>query len=435
MKKMIFFLSLLSFNYSFASFPETFGASATTSGVGNQFNNNYQDPANNFTLPSSMAFAKRPSVSVTSFVMLPDFHKISNVQVRNLVNSDENLSGTIDVHNDPLILNSYHAVVPILKEDGAKLGISVFSPVKFLQESNTGDPFATEYVMYRGRLNRTTLNANLAVPFKNDWAFSFGFYSGLQVAAETDFTARYNGSNKTSSGKMKAKATPSISPIVSVMKKDEDSTYSFTYIHSMKNKLKAQVTGSTKDATLNLPYDLELNSMMFYDPNIFRLGWTKTFSNTTLLTTIEYQLWNRFQTSVMTIKQNSGFLVGSANYEKVNTRNILIPKLGIEHKFGNITPQLGVLYRPTPLKGDFSGPGNSVDTDSMVYSGGMKYQFQVMGFQTYVAGSLQLHQLKDKNVAKSSGMEDGNPGNKIGSPGYKIGGRIYVAGLSLGLDF
>lgn len=434
MNLVFIFLFCLSLN-SYASFPEMFGASATTAGVGNQFNNDFSDPANNFTLPASLVFARRPSVSVTSFVELPAFNHISNVQVRNNVNSDENLNGDIDVHNDPLIFNAYHVVLPIMKEDGLKLGVSIFSPAKYLQESNTGDPFATEYVMYRGRLNRTTTYFNLAIPIKDDMGFSVGFYSGFQVAAETDITARYNGSNKMSAGKMKAKATPSISPIVSFIKKFEDSTISLSYIHSMKNKLKAQATGSTKDATLNLPYDLEMNSMMFYDPNIIRLGWTKVFSNTTLLTTIEYQMWNRYKTSVLELKQNSGFLVSSGNYEKVNTRNILVPKIGLEHKLGDFTPQLGFGYRPTPIKGDFSGPGNSVDTDSIFYSGGLKYQFQILGYQSHLAGSLQVHQLKDKNVVKSSGMEDGNPGNKIGSPGYKIGGTIYVAGITLGVDF
>lgn len=429
-----FFIFLISFN-SFASFPEFFGASATTSGVANQFNNDFSDPANNFTLPSSLVFARRPSVSVTSFVMLPQFNHINNVQVRNTVNSEENLNGTVDVHNDPLIFNAYHILLPIMKEDGLKLGVSIFSPAKFLQESNTGDPFGPEYVMYRGRLNRTTTFFNLAMPIKDDMGLSIGFYSGLQVAAETDITARYNGSNKMSAGRMKAKATPSISPIISFIKKFEESTLSFSYIHSMKNKLKAQATGSTKDATLNLPYDLEMNSMMFYDPNIFRLGWTKMFGDTTLLTTLEYQLWSRYETSVLTLKQNSGFLVSSGNYEKVQTRNIFVPKIGLEHKMGSLTPQIGFSYRQTPLKGDFSGPGNSVDTDSFVYTGGLKYLFKVFGYDSHLAGSLQVHQLKDKNVVKSSGMEDGNPGNKIGSPGYKVGGTIYVTGLTLGVDF
>ncbi len=435
--KRLFYLALFIVTPVYASFPEMFGASATTSGIGNQFNDNESDPSNNYYNPALLGFSKRPTFQANTNYNKTKFSHINNVTTKNTITSETNETGNIDTDYPATFNNSYHISLPILREDGNKFAISIFSPATYFQEMSSGDAFQTEYVMYRARNERTTLHFNFIVPLENGWSYSLGAYSGMQIAGETEIVARYNNTaGKTSNAKMKAKAKPSLSPILSFAKRHNLGTLIVTYQHQMKNKMQIHSIGATRDAVINLPYDFTMDSMVYFDPATLRLGESWIIPKGKVFTTIEYQHWKGYKPSSISIQQNGGFIVSSGNYEDVRTRDIIVPKLGYEFAVNDqMKASMGLAYRPTPLKGNFSESGNSVDTDAYIYAIGMDYSLQVLKKKANLALSLQLYDLEDKRVTKSPNMENGAGGNKIGAPGYDIGGTITNVAMGLGVEF
>jgi long-subunit fatty acid transport protein len=422
---------------SYANFPEMFGASSSTSGLANQFNDNENDPSNNYYAPALLSSSKRPELQLSANYNQSYFKEIQNVTVRNSVNSESsNEIGNVDTSYPALLSNSLHLSLPILGETGNKFAVSVFAPGKNLQEMSSGDAFLPEYVMYRSRNSRTTVHFNFIVPLDEGWSYSIGAFSGLQISGETEIAARYNGSGKNSTAKMKAVAKPSLSPIISIAKRHSLGTLILTYQHQMKNKMQIHAVGSTRDPALNFPYDFTMSSLLYFDPSTLRLGESWKIKNGKFFTTLEYQYWKSYSPSTISIEQNGGFIVGTGNYGTTQMRNIIIPKVGYEFNVhDHLIAQMGLAYRQTPIKGDFSGAGNAIDTDSLIYSLGLLSKMNVLTKMVELSGSLQVHELQNKSVQKSSGNEDGNAGNKIGSPGYDIGGSIINLALGMKVEF
>jgi hypothetical protein len=181
MKNSLLLILLLTCK-SYASFPEMFAPSASTLGLVGQMNDRGDDPANNYYAPSLLSFSKRPQISLNASYNQVDFESIQNIQTKNMLTSEENRIGDIDTDYDASTMGAYHFLLPILKEEGSKLAISVYAPLDSFQESSTGDPYLPEYVMYRSRQKRTNIYVNwISEKFNQDWAYSLGFFSVMQI--------------------------------------------------------------------------------------------------------------------------------------------------------------------------------------------------------------------------------------------------------------
>jgi long-subunit fatty acid transport protein len=96
---------------------------------------------------------------------------------------------------------------------------------------------------------------------------------------------------------------------------------------------------------------------------------------------------------------------------------------------------LGFNYHQSPLKGDFSGSGNSLDTNALIYTAGIQYRMVIWSKDVHLGTSFEYHQLESKQVVKTSTEENGNAGSKIGSPGYTIGGKVLAGSFGVKFNF
>ena len=147
-------------------------------------------------------------------------------------------------------------------------------------------------------------------------------------------------------------------------------------------------------------------------------------------------MWSGYKSPVVTVTKNSGVVISSSNYEAISTRDTINPKIGFKD---NLTDRwsyaLGMAYRPTPLKGDFSGSGNSIDTDALIFTSGIQYRIVIWSKDVHLGTSFEYHQLQTKNVTKTPNEESGSAGSKIGAPGYSIGGNVLAGSLGLKFNF
>ncbi len=416
-----------------ANFAEFFGADAKSSALANQYTGDHQDASNNYYLPAALSYSKDVLLNISSYYVDPNFQSIDNITTVNSVTHDGPTSVSTDYESSKIY--AVHFSLPIQKRDGAKFAVSFFAPMKSVLESDSGDTFTPNYVMYQSRYQRTIFYANLAYPLTPSWAFSIGAYSGFQVVGDTYLMSGADGGPK-SHGQMQVRVKPSLAAQFSVLKKGPTADYYLAFQQEMKSKLTAHVHGEAAPP-ISLLYNFDVYSLLYYDPMLIRLGYNKKFANWKIITSLEYQFWENYESAVLRVERSNGMgiVTSGGNYEQIKAQNILIPKIALEHALNdhfNIAG--GFAFRPTPIKGDFSSSGNSIDSDTFIYSLGAGYHFSLFGKKARLSSSIQHHHLKEQKVVKSSGMEDGSSGNKIGYPGYTIGGSITSFSLGINLQ-
>jgi hypothetical protein len=423
-----------------ASFPEFFGASFTTSAIGNQANLDINDPSNNYYAPSVLAFSKRVNALLQATLTKTQFKKISNIIVSNTSTaSGTPTSGNVSNAYPNFTGSSLHLALPIGYEDHGTLGtlgLSLFMPVGKLIETNSGNPFLPEYVLYHSRFQRTSGYANFAHAFQDQFAISLGAIVGFQASADIQTDLTLNGSTSYgSSASARTNVSPSIGLIVSATKKINENKIYFTYQQEMKSNLHAQAAGEITSPAPML-FSSSIDSMIFYDPHTFRVGGNYIFSAYQIFLSCEYQLWSGYKTPLIIITKEAGVMQSSRNYESLQTQNTLNPRLGLKT---NLTDRwsysLGFNYHQTPLKGDFAGNGNSVDTDAFIYTGGIQYRMVIWSKDVHLGTSFEYYNLRTKEVIKTANEENGSIGNKIGSPGYTLGGSVLAGSFGVKFNF
>lgn len=438
-KFLIIFFSLFSLNI-FASFPETFGASYSTSMIGNQSNLDPNDPSNNYYAPALLAFTQRVNVLMQATSSATHFDPIKNVAITNSTNSTSGTTyGSVNTDYPKYYGAGLHFGLPIgYPEKGTigTLGLSVNLPIGSIIETNSGNPFLPEYVMYRSRYQRTSIYLNFAHKSSEEFAWSLGGILGFQASADVSTNLSLNGNTYGSWAQAKTKINPSIGAIASVAYKfTPDMTGYFAFQQEMKSNLDAHATGEITNPSTGL-FDANIKSVIFYDPYTFRLGSNFKISSLELFGGLEYQMWTNYQPPTIKIVKNGGVVAASDSHEHLQTKDTINPRIGARYHFTDrISLGAGLMYRQTPLEGEFSGSGNSIDTNAYIISTGFNYRMVVWSKDVTIGGSLEYHQLENRHVTKTSGQENGNAGVKLGAPGYDIGGYILSSALGIKFNF
>ena len=436
MKKILVFLSFVITSSGFASYPEMFGASFSTTMIGNQSTLDQNDPSNNYYTPAVLGFSNKVNILIQATSTETSFKKISNITVANNTNSSTaSTLGNVDNIYPKFYGAGLHFALPIGYQHIGTLGVSVFLPIGNLMETNSGNPFLPEYVMYHSRYQRTSIYFNFARKWSDDLAWSIGTIVGFQASADIKTNLSLNGATYGSWGQARSKVTPALGLITSVVKKLEHSKIYFTYQQEMKSNLHATVYGEINDP-VHFVFESGVDSMIFYDPHMFRIGSSYDFGSTEIFGSIDYQMWSGYKPPTIFLAKTGGVIVSSSNFERINIRDTINPKIGFKYDLTERwSTGAGLGYRMTPLNGDFSGSGNSIDSNTYIISTGLQYRIVIWSKDVNLGTALEYQQLETKHVSKLTGQENGQTGEKIGSGGYDIDGQILAASFGIKFNF
>lgn len=430
----IAFVLLILFPKADASYPEFFGASYSTSTIGNQSTLDPNDPSNNYYSPAILGFSDKVNILMQATASTTSFTRITNIILTNNTNSSSTpTTGNVENKYKSFYGSGLHFALPIGNQHLGTLGISIFLPVGNLMETHSGNPFLPEYVMFRSRYRRTSIYLNFARQWSDTWAWSLGTMMGFQATADVKTNLSLNGAAYGSWGQTRTKISPSLGLIASIVKKFDHSKIYFTYQQEMKSNLHAALAGEINNPSLTL-FESGIDSMIFYDPHTFRLGSSYDLKMIELFAGVEYLLWTGYKPPTIYMTKMGGVIVPSSNFERIKVRNTINPRIGAKlHLTDRWTTGAGLAYRMTPFKGDFSGSGNSIDSNTYILSTGLQYRIVIWSKDVSLGTSLEYHELEKKHVTKSTGQEDGTAGPKIGAGGYDISGHVLA--LSLGIKF
>ena len=404
-KTILFILTLIYSTLTFASYPEMFGSSYSTTAVGNQSNLDANDPSNNYYVPAVLGFSDKVNVLMQATATNTFFKKISNITITNNTNSNSAATtGEANTSYPGFYGGSLHFALPIGYQHLGTLGLSVYTPIGNLMETNSGNPFLPEYVMYHSRYRRTSVYLNFARKWSDDLSWSLGSILGFQASAEAKTNLSLNGAAYCSWAQARSKISPALGLITSVVKKfDHLQTY-FSYQQEMKSNLHVAVAGEITNPNLPI-FEAGIDTMIFYDPHTFRLGAGYNFGDdnggTEVFGSVDYQIWSNYKTPTIFITKTGGAIVSSNNYEHVKIRDTINPKLGIKipltHRWST---GLGLAYRMTPLSGDFSGSGNSIDSNTYIATAGLQYRIVIWSKDVNLGTSVEYQKLEKKHVVK-----------------------------------
>ena len=436
MRNILFLLVIISFQAK-ASYPELFGSSFSTSSIGNQANLDANDPSNNYYAPSVLGFSDKFNVLLQATSTAVHFKSISGITITNNTNSNGTVTtGKARIDYPKFYGTALHAAVPVGGHQHlGTLAFSFFLPIGDLVRSNSGDAFLPEYVMFQSRHQRTSAFVNFAKKWSDDFAFSLGAIMGFQATADVKTNMSLNGANYGSWASGQTKVSPSMGVVVSATKRFQNMSVFFTYQQEMKSNLKTIIHGEITNPSLAL-FDATMGAMIFYDPHTYRLGSQFSVGDFEFYSGVEYQMWTNYKTPLMNVVKNGGVIVPSSNFEKIVTKDTINPRLGLKYNVTNRwSTLLGAQYRMSPIQGDFSDSGNSIDSDTLVGTGGLQYRMVIWSKNVHLGAALQYHHLMDKRVTKSANQENGAAGPKIGAPGYDVGGYILAGSFGVKFNF
>lgn len=419
-----------------ASYPEFFGASYSTTTIGNQANLDPNDPSNNYYVPAALGFSDKVNILMQATNTVTKFKRMTNITVTNSTNSGSApTTGNVENKYPNFYGGALHFALPIGYQHLGTLGVSVFMPIGNLMETNSGNPFLPEYVMYHSRYQRTSMYANFSRKWSDDLSWSLGTIVGFQASAEVKTNLSLNGAAYGSWAQARSKIAPSLGVVASVLKKNENSKFYLTYQQEMKSNLRAAVAGEITNPSLPL-FEAGFDSVIFYDPHTFRIGSSYEFGSAELFGSVEYQMWTGYKPPTIYISKTGGAVVSSSNYEKLKIKDTINPRLGLKLELTDRwSTGLGLGYRMTPLDGDFSGSGNSIDSNTYILSTGVQYRIVIWSKDVNLGTSLEYQQLEKKHVEKTTGQENGTAGPKIGAGGYDIDGYILAAAFGIKFNF
>ena len=436
MQFFVILFSLLFTIKSYGSFLEDFGASAQALGLGGQSNLLKTNPADNYYLPASLAHNRDILIEASSFINLYNIEPISNIVVENSINTESGDEKIGDVPNDfsNLIVNSLHLSLPIQKINGS-INISVLSPFPYAAQFDSGDPYLPEYSFLKSRPRRPQGMFNFSYAINPSFAFSIGAHVAAKAESNIFTKAAVNNEGETTLytyASANGEVSPKLAPILSVSYRKESYQFGISYQGELESSLKVDLTAD--EISTGIIFDSIIESILYYDPQTLRTQGSFAINDRfSLHASVNYYLWKEYQTPKINITQLA-VMTGTFNYETLELKNTISPKLALTYKlFDNLDLNLGLSYEQSPLESDFSGNGNTIDSDSYTISFSPSSSFLLLGLNLDASFGISHKVMKNQDVSKTSGQENGRPGRKIGAPGYKIGGNITTVSFGLGV--
>jgi hypothetical protein len=227
---------------------------------------------------------------------------------------------------------------------------------------------------------------------------------------------------------LKVDVKPAFAPSFSMRYKTQDkkSEYSLSIIGERNAKLAFSANNSINVFVSPIPLNIDGTSSLYYDPLQVSLNYKKNFSSSSMFVGLEWENWEKFQSSVMLMD-----ITGTSDFEQINVdrefKNIVSPK--IAWTLGNDKSwwSIGYSYRPSPVPFGLD-EANYLDADRHIiassYNRNIESILGLIDMKAQFGIGIQVHKLKDRYIKKSES-------DSVGYPGYTISGEVLSLAVHL----
>ncbi|MGE4231887.1 MAG: OmpP1/FadL family transporter [Bacteriovoracia bacterium] len=439
-KKLCFgFLSLCLSAQTWASVGELYGYGSKPSGLANTMLSASTESTAAFYNPALLSNTPGLKASIGAAYMHHNFPSVHSVVVSN--SATASVSGDLYGDMDTDYLDYFGQIIGVSYTfSGLKnlsIGVTTSTPVTRLAYIDTGEPLAVEYFSYRSRIQRPQVYAGLGLKPLNNFMVGAGIAYATNMTATTSVYLSGSGAS-VSYQRFTTTVKPSVSPYAGLAwaPKPFATALVFRLENRAKVSIDTQATARFFGAVTELPLTINSSSSLYYDP--MQATWSNSISlgEFLFIGELDWLRYSKFEAPTLSLVDKGSItpLQQSVSVTPI-MRDIFVPKVGIEKKFGSFSARIGYYYRQSPVS-DNRGSGNLVDPAKHVGTAGVGYEFKAFGQVARVDLHGQYHKLVNQRVTKFGGNEVGTSGqSKVGSPGYDVGGTIYGGGGSLSMEF
>lgn len=394
--------------------------------------------------------------------MEPSFKPITGITTQNSFVSDAPRTGEVVDDYRPALGQALALSYRLLPDFfNLSAGAVVFLPIQQSAYIDSGEPFLPEYALYRSRLQRPQVEAGVGAELFSGLHFGIGVHTAYVLTSRADVfiqnSSNAGDANKTSTLRFSSSLKPKIVPSLSLLwippalEQRLSIAAAVRFIASSETIMNLRSAARVIGGSAGIDFVFKANSAIYYDPLTYQLAVSYAVKpQTRVFAQADYQLWSLYRSPAIQIQDPvnnpdcpaPGSCVGApiqpSKYGNLGLKNIVIPKVALEHQAGIRTYRLGYGYRPSPFKLS-DGAGNYLDPPKHMLTAGLGFMFQRF-FGNQTPWSLDFHAayhaLVTQTVTKSPGNEIGNASeSKIGAPGYEAGGRVFGGGLSVSVYF
>jgi len=409
----------------------TYGFGSTTAALAGA---NRARSYDGFTMEKNPALMSE-SGSRTSYGLLGSqsyFDGISNVVVDNTYIGGKRTVGSVDTKISDTFNFLFGSVWAIGKSThNYRLGAAFSIPVDKFAEGTTKDTYEPQYAMYMSDSQRVTLSVGGSATLVPSLNLGLGAVYYMQQGATLISRMPLDGgagNPHTSTINFKDTAKPSLAAIVGMAWDiDENDTVALNYVGVRDQKLTTYADNQIGFINSgNVPLDLTTTASIFYDPEVWSLGYVRQLGATDLNFAVECERWSKFSGANAHISFITLTPQLTQYPEDTSYHDIWVPRIGISTPGFGGTVRAGYAYRPSPTPA-LNGQTNFVDSDRHILAMGYGFPSKLFGMledavqiETHVQGQY----LVPKDVLKD------DP-NSIGAPGYKVRGFVVSYGLNI----
>jgi long-subunit fatty acid transport protein len=415
-----------------ADMDHIFGYGSTTAALAGSNRARSYDAFTILQCPALMSFKEKEEMSTGLLVAADFFDDLDNVIVDNpYVGGTAVKYGKVDT-DVPDVFNFMLASIWTLKDSPAawRFGMTMNLPGDKVMEPQTKDIYLPQYAMYLANTQRLGLNFALSRKYGDKFAVGLGVAYYLMTGATVQARLTADGTPaKTSTANLKMIVRPAIAPLIGVaFAPSTTETWTLNY-KGVKDARVATKFDSTIEAVGSAPFIFNANGSIFYDPEIFSLGYAHVVDTWEYTAALDYERWSQFDGAV--VKFEFQTFTGTFKQYPFDTwyKDIWVPRVGLSHYLSPGYIRFGYAWKPSPTP-DMRNETNFLDSDRHILGLGYDWEGGLFGlvdkvvrWSTFVQG----HYLIPREVVKSDPTF-------IGAPGYTVQGYVLSAGINLTIN-
>lgn len=426
MFKVIITLAILAWTSAInADVYTNFGAGTLGLGSATAIRYSDKDLMANYYTPAALTDWDQIKVSASLLYSVDMFKDLGSIVTDSKkYGSSSTVTGDVDTDTPDLSNLLLGVVVPSRTKKNSGLALFTSMPVGKFLSVETQSAYYPQFMMYQSDGQR--MNASLQYfwrrPSNIDYSIGVHMFFVTGSTMVSRFPSSSDSEPSSSNIDLKVDVKPAFAPSFSMRYKSPkaSSEYSMSIIGERNAKLAFNANNSINVFVSPIPIVVDGTSSLYYDPLQVNLSYKKKFSSSSMFLGVEWENWEKFQSSVMLMD-----ISGANNFEQINVdrdfKNIVSPKFAWMYGNDKSWWSLGYSFRPSPVPFSLD-EANYLDSDRHIiatsYNQSVDSIFGLIDTKAQWGIGLQIHKLQDRYIDKSES-------DSVGYPGYTISGEVY----------
>ncbi|MBC7659435.1 MAG: hypothetical protein H7249_06975 [Chitinophagaceae bacterium] len=333
--KVLVGLSLISSSTALSNVFDTYGQSAGTMAIGNATTAGGTQSFAAYTNPALLVTAKKNEISVQALMTRFDLQDLPEAPNSPLPADKDRASQAGDLQGNSVGMN-------FTLTEGLHLGIAAYVPQGSFGRIKGVSSYQSTYLRFGESQGKPAIYTALGYQLPGGFSIGLGAYYSLRAKGVIQIAL----TSRESEGRVDLNMEPVVAPFGGFAWGNDRMTVGLTYRDAQKTDSKIDSGFSLTNQDFSLPFNANTSLVPFYDPALFRAGYSYRFDEAQVLVSFEQAQWGRYKTALVSLTGNDVAAISAeASGGSANLRDTQAYRLGV------IVPVLGPMNQSLELRG------------------------------------------------------------------------------------